>query len=273
MNDSFSEELRKAIERRKAEERIRVLDQHIIDSLIAMCPPLYGEYKAVVGIPPEVPTSWHREYRAEGEEAVETVMSTLGKGENMIKQEELIDMALFDSSGFFNLHELKAIKDRTTAQWSSTINDFAHVCFTANGGAFAFVIVRKSDKNIHSRILGTPHNSSEQILLLGSDKTVTVGEYSIIQAKYTGIGDTRLKIPYDYCNVVGNQRWTDGFNGGHSSQDIAEEVFSDCLESFKQAEEEGMIQNLSIASTCRSYCTAVKDIKQPIIKLMDLELF
>lgn len=191
----------------------------------------------------------------------------------MVTIQELKDMCLFENSGFFNADQLRLIESRTKEQWTSTINDFAHVCFTANGGAFAFVIVRKSRNNIHSRIFGCPNDEVKLGDLFGEEYTVAIGRWTLTQGGYSGIGVNRLRLPYDYDDIIGSTSWTDGSNGGLSSEDVAEEVFNDCLDCFKQAEVEGMIQKLSIIGACHEYSGALSKVKAPIIKLMDLELF
>ena len=200
-------------------------------------------------------------------------MTDSSKGESMITQDELTDMRLFENSGFFNADQLRLIAIRTKEQWTSSVDEFAHVCFTANGGAFAFVIVRKSRRNIHNRILGCPNDKVGTGDLFRKEHTITIGRWTITQGESTSIRTNKLRIPYYYDELIGKTEWKDGFNESIASQDLAEEVFNDCLESFKQAELEGMIQNLSITGTYPEHGGALSEVKAPIIKLMDLELF
>ena len=279
MTDLANEELIKAIERYRIENQRRNLELRPQDSFMYSILPSAGSI-AVAGTPPATPV-WRREYGdnwvsavvTEWEQVRAVITDIPSKGVNMITEQELTDTRLFEGSGFFNPAQIELIKNRTKDQWNTAVNDFAHVCFTANGGAFAFVIVRKNAKNVHSRIFGRPNDKMSKGDLFNEEHAVTIGRWSLIQSNFTGVGAGRLRLPYDYDGVVGSTTWTDGFNGMQADSDIAEEVFNDCLSCFKQAELDGMIQNLSIIGTCPSYDGASTEPKKPIIKLMDLELF
>lgn len=295
MTDLANEELIKAIERYRIENHRSVfelnrrwgksvsqqvqIDKDILDSLMYSVIPSAGSI-AIAGTPPATPI-WRRKYGDDWVSAAvtgwEQVMAVItdspSKGVNMITEQELTDMRLFEDSGFFNSAQIKLITNRTREQWTSSVDEFAHVCFTSNGGAFAFVIVRKNESGIHSRVFGCPNDRIKTGELFREERTITTGRSSLIQSNYTGLGASRLRLPYSYDDVIGSTTWTDGFNGTHASSDIAEEVFNDYLACFKQAELEGMIQNLSIIGTCPEYSGALSKVKAPVIKLMDLELF
>ena len=191
----------------------------------------------------------------------------------MVTEQELTDMRLFEDSGFFNTAQINLIAERAEGQWTPSVDEFAHVCFTANGGAYAFVIVRKSGKNIHSRIFGCPNDKVKTGDLFRKEHTVAVGRWTLIQCEYNSMSVNKLRLPCDFADIVGSTPWADGINGGQPSEDMAEEVFNDCLACFKQAEVEGMIQNLSIIGTGLAYGGGAIEVRAPVIKLMDLELF
>lgn len=295
MTDSVNEELIKAIKRYRIKNQRPDLElsrrwgksvsqqvqmyQNILDSYMYSILPSAGSV-AIAGTPPVTPV-WISEDGADlesaavtGEEQVRAVITgNPSKGVNMITVQELTDTRLFEASGYFSSDQISSIANRAKDQWTPSVDDFAHVCFTANGGTFAFVIVKKNERNVHSRIFGCPNDKMKKGDLFKKEHAVTIGRWSLTQSSFTSVGVNRLRLPYDYDGVFGPTTFTDVYNGMHADSHIADEVFNDCLACFKQAELDGMIQNLSISGTCSSYGGASTEPNKPIIKLMDLELF